>query len=106
MLPKSPEVEHPLHGLKHLGASRVEQEAVELDEAHPARIEKILHGRLEMLPQQLRQLRAQHHAEAVMPDVPTHHVLGVPRGKDSPPPTRYGPRALGVAQHDARGAIA
>ena len=41
-----------------------------------------------------------------MPDVPTHDVLGVPRGKDSPPPTRYGPRALGVAQHDARGAIA
>jgi hypothetical protein len=49
----------------------VEQEAVELAEAHPARIQKILHGRLEMLPQQLRQLRAQHHAEAAMPDVPT-----------------------------------
>ena len=101
MLPKSPEVEHPLHGLKHLGASRVEQEAVELAEAHPARIEKILHGQLEMLPQQLRQLRAQHHAEAVMPDVPAHDLLGVapemiPRGKDSPPPTRYRPRALGV----------
>src|SRR6478736_230280 len=46
------------HGLKHLGASRVEQEAVELAEAHPARIEEILHGRLGMLPQQLRQLRA------------------------------------------------
>jgi hypothetical protein len=40
--------------------------------------------------QQLRELRAQHHAEAVMPDVPTRDVLGVPRGKDSLPPPAMG----------------
>jgi len=78
----------------------MEQEAVELAKAHAACLEKILHGRSEMRAQKLRQLRAQHHPEAVMPDVL------VSRSKDPPAPACRSSCALRVAENDARSAIA
>src|SRR5215510_16097228 len=89
----------------------MEQKAVELAEAHAARVEKRLHGGLEMVAQEKRQVRTQHHAESVMPDVPAHDVLGVApemiaRGDDPPAPARCLSHALGVAQNDASGTVA
>src|SRR5215475_15218885 len=68
----APELKQALHRLEHLGAAGMEQKAVELTEAHAARVEKRLHGGLEMVAQEKRQVRTQHHAESVMPDVPAH----------------------------------
>ena len=61
-----------------------------------------------MRREQRRQLRAKHHAEAVIFDVPAHDVLGpapemIAGSDDSSVPNA--PAALRVAQHDAGRAV-
>ena len=71
------EPEHLLRSVEDLGPARMQQEARELAEAHAARIEKALHRAGQVIADEAGEIGAQHHAEAVLLDVPAHDALGI-----------------------------
>src|SRR5581483_577490 len=69
--------EHLLRRVQDLGAAGMEQKARELAETHAVSIEEGLHGVGEVIADKPWKVGAQHHAEAILLDVPAHDPLGV-----------------------------
>jgi hypothetical protein len=87
------EPQNLLHRLDQLAPARMKQKTVEVRQAVSMPVEKTVERRRQRGTHQLRQLRTENHAEAVVFDIPSHDVFGI-----WPAPLADG--------HDARSAAA
>src|SRR4051794_11600941 len=105
-------MERLLDGLENPAAARMEQEAFEVLQLQVVVGEEAIDRRSQFPAHEAWKLWAQHHAEAVLFDVPAHDVLGLaptvlPDGADPWQGTaRRCALLLPAAQHDAGCAIA